>query len=72
MQGVEIDRFIVGRSILPTPEENSDPFEGEGDEKPDGAACHDSLLVPGRVGAFYAPCARQGKQFLQMKLIKSV
>ena len=29
-QDVEIDRFIVGRSILPTPKEDTDPFEGQG------------------------------------------
>jgi hypothetical protein len=34
LQCVEIERFIVGRSILPTAKENSDPFERE---CPDGS-----------------------------------
>ena len=32
LQGIEIDRFRVGRAILPTPKEHTDPCEREGSD----------------------------------------
>jgi hypothetical protein len=29
LQGVEIDRFLVGRSIRPTPQEDTEPLKRE-------------------------------------------
>jgi hypothetical protein len=41
-QGIEIDRFVVGRSMLPTPKEDTDPFERQ---CPDGCLMGLSLLA---------------------------
>ena len=44
----------------------------EGDEGPDRRCVMVASCVHGRVGAFYAPCAGDGNQILQMKSVISV
>src|SRR5919108_2358428 len=53
-------------------ERHREQAEGEGDEEPDGAARHGSLLRSWMVGVFYARPTRQGKQILPIKPLTSV